>query len=194
MSETATLHQKLMQIQANLHAPKDSYNSFARYNYRSAESILKAVKPHLKTHGLTLTLSDQMKEVGGRVYVEAAATISDGTDKLTVTAAAREAENKKGADDSQITGATSSYARKYALCGLFAIDDNKDADNPDYHDPTARAGVDVEQVKKALSNAENLKGLQAVFAEAWKHADDKQRELIKEHYDQRKADLQAAQD
>lgn len=193
MSEAKTLHQKMMLIQANLQAPKDAWNSHYKYAYRSAESILKAVKPHLKEHGLILTLSDQMKDVGGRVYVEATAAISDGTDSLSVTAFAREAPTKKGSDDSQITGATSSYARKYALCGLFAIDDNKDADNPDYHNPTARAGVDVQRVLNDLSKAENLGGLKAVFAAAWHHATDEQRTEIKEKYDSIKADFLAAE-
>lgn len=187
MSKLTTLHQKLVHIQSNLHAPKDSWNNFARYNYRSAESILKAVKPHLKEHDLILMLSDQIKEVGDRVYVETTVTLSDGEKNISVTACAREAQTKKGADDSQITGATSSYARKYALCGLFAIDDNKDADAPDYHDPSARAGVDVDGALSDLNKAENLQGLKAILAAAWNNATDEQRIIIKKLYDQRKA-------
>lgn len=126
------LHEKLLAIQTKLKAPKGQYNSFGKYSYRSAEDILEAVKPLNAEQGLLLTITDEIKEVGGRIYVVATATVSDGTDELKVSAFAREPESKKGMDDSQITGATSSYARKYALNGLYAIDDNKDADTDEH--------------------------------------------------------------
>lgn len=126
------LHEKLLAIQTKLKAPKGQYNSFGKYSYRSAEDILEAVKPLNAEQGVLLTITDEIKEVGGRVYVVATATVSDGTDTLQVSAFAREPENKKGMDESQITGATSSYARKYALNGLYAIDDNKDADTDEH--------------------------------------------------------------
>ena len=126
------LHEKLLAIQTKLKAPKGQYNSFGKYSYRSAEDILEAVKPLNAEHGVLLTITDEIKEVGGRIYVVATATVSDGTDELKVSAFAREPENKKGMDDSQITGATSSYARKYALNGLYAIDDNKDVDTDEH--------------------------------------------------------------
>lgn len=126
------LHEKLLAIQTKLKAPKGQYNSFGNFNYRSAEDILEAVKPLNAEQGLLLTITDEIKEVGGRIYVVATATVSDGTDELKVSALAREPENKKGMDESQITGATSSYARKYALNGLYAIDDNKDADTDEH--------------------------------------------------------------
>lgn len=126
------LHEKLLAIQTKLKAPKGQYNSFGKYSYRSAEDILEAVKPLNAEQGVLLTITDGIKEIGGRVYVVATATVSDGTDTLQVSAFAREPENKKGMDDSQITGATSSYARKYALNGLYAIDDNKDADTDEH--------------------------------------------------------------
>lgn len=126
------LHEKLLAIQTKLKAPKGQYNSFGKYSYRSAEDILEAVKPLNAEQGVLLTITDEMKEIGGRVYVVATATVSDGTDTLQVSAFAREPENKKGMDESQITGATSSYARKYALNGLYAIDDNKDADTDEH--------------------------------------------------------------
>ena len=138
---------KLLQhIQSELKAPKNQVNTFGKYKYRSCEDILEAVKPLLASHGATLTLSDSMKEIGGRVYVEATATLSDGKDTLDVTAYAREPESKKGMDESQITGAASSYARKYALNGLFCIDDTKDADDtndhghPNQDQPSGKAG------------------------------------------------------
>ena len=126
------LHEKLLAIQTKLKAPKGQYNNFGKYSYRSAEDILEAVKPLNAEQGLLLTITDEIKEVGGRIYVVATATVSDGTDELKVSAFAREPENKKGMDESQITGATSSYARKYALNGLYAIDDNKDADTDEH--------------------------------------------------------------
>nr|DAO80226.1 MAG TPA: ERF superfamily protein [Caudoviricetes sp.] len=126
------LHEKLLAIQTKLKAPKGQYNSFGKYSYRSAEDILEAVKPLNAEQGVLLTITDEIKEIGGRVYVVATATVSDGTDELKVSAFAREPESKKGMDESQITGATSSYARKYALNGLYAIDDNKDADTDEH--------------------------------------------------------------
>lgn len=119
---------KLSSIQAALKAPKGQFNNFGKYWYRSAEDIVEAVKPILQTVGFHLILTDHVCEVGNRIYVKATATISDGTETYTATAWAREDESKKGMDGAQITGAASSYARKYALNGLFAIDDTKDAD------------------------------------------------------------------
>lgn len=124
-----TLIDKLAAIQTKLHAPKSQKNTFGGYNYRSCEDILEAVKPLLA--GLVLTITDEVTEVGGRIYVKATARLTDGKDAMTATAFAREAESRKGMDESQITGSTSSYARKYALNGLFLIDDNKDADSQD---------------------------------------------------------------
>lgn len=126
----------LQNIQQELKAPKGQYNSFGKYKYRSAEDILEAVKPLLGKHNAQLTLSDAIKEIGGRVYVEATATFTDGAETVTVTAYAREPSEKKGMDDSQITGTASSYARKYALNGLFLIDDTKDADTDEYAEQT----------------------------------------------------------
>ena len=128
-----TIYEKLMAIQQALKAPKDLENKFGGYKYRSAESILEAVKPLLAENKCVLLLHDSMEEVGGRIYVKATATLKDvatlpETQEITVSAFAREEESKKGMDASQVTGAASSYARKYALNGLFCIDDNKDSD------------------------------------------------------------------
>lgn len=123
----------LASIQKNLKAPKNQFNKFGGYSYRSCEDILEALKPLTAELGATVTISDEMVEVGGRVYVKATATLRCGEESISTTAYAREAETKKGMDESQITGATSSYARKYALNGLFAIDDNKDADDTNTH-------------------------------------------------------------
>lgn len=132
-TEKTMLHEKLVIIQRNLKAPKDLRNSFGGYNYRSAESILESVKPLLGESGISLTLSDELVNLGDRYYIKATASITDGTDTITTTSYAREEEVKKGMDGSQITGASSSYARKYALNGLFLIDDTKDSDATNTH-------------------------------------------------------------
>ena len=124
----------LLTVQMELKAPKSQYNKFGGYNYRSTEDILQAVKPLLKKDNDSLSLSDEPIMVGDWHYIKATATFTDKNDKTTVsTGYAREAANKKGMDDSQITGTASSYARKYALNGLFLIDDTKDADTDEYH-------------------------------------------------------------
>lgn len=124
--------ERLRKVQSELKVPKDLNNSFGGYKYRSAESILEAVKPLLNKNELTLTISDELLYIGERYYVRAVATLRFNDDTLSVSALARETETKKGMDESQITGSTSSYARKYALSGMFAIDDTKDADHDSY--------------------------------------------------------------
>ena len=126
--ETKKIYEKLAKVQAELKAPKGQFNSFGKYHYRSQEDILEAVKPILSRQGMTINLTDDIVIVGERYYVKSTATVSDGTDNISVTAFAREPSEKKGMDESQITGTASSYARKYALNGLFAIDDTKDSD------------------------------------------------------------------
>lgn len=126
--------EKLVMLQSKVKAPKDKNNSFGKYKYRSAESILEATKPHLQDLKLILTLSDDIKIIGDRVYVKAFAKLTDveSTEELEVSAFARESLVKKGMDDSQITGTASSYARKYALNGLLLLDDTKDADTNEH--------------------------------------------------------------
>lgn len=141
------MNDKLLKIQSELKAPKNQRNSFGNYNYRSCEDILEAVKPLLKENGLTLTISDEVVNIGTHNYVKATARLkasNDNTEGISTTAFAREAETKKGMDDSQITGSTSSYARKYALNGLFAIDDTKDADS---HDNRSQAPKKAQKAK-----------------------------------------------
>lgn len=128
----ANIFEKLLDVQAELKAPKSQYNSFGKYHYRSAEDIVEAAKPLCKTHGILLTLSDSVELSGDKHYIKATARVVDVADPsgvVEVSAYAREPIDKKGMDDSQITGAASSYARKYALNGLFAIDDTADADS-----------------------------------------------------------------
>lgn len=123
---------ELIMIQQGLKAPKGQYNSFGKYHYRSCEDILEAVKPLLDEQACTLTISDEIVLIGERYYVKATASLSNSSgDNKTSIAYAREPMDKKGMDESQITGMASSYARKYALNGLFCIDDTKDADTMD---------------------------------------------------------------
>ena len=128
-----SITETLSAIQTELSAPKGQFNKFGGYAYRSCEDILEALKPLLKKHNACVTISDEIVMVGDRYYVRATAILTAGGDSITATAYAREAEDKKGMDAAQVTGSTSSYARKYALNGLFAIDDNKDPDDNTQH-------------------------------------------------------------
>lgn len=143
--------EKIVAIQSELKAPKGQYNSFGKYNYRSCEDILEGVKPLLAKHGLVLTIQDGIELIGDRFYVKATATITDGKEQLSTEAYARESADKKGMDASQVTGATSSYARKYALNGLLAIDDTKDADTMDNSKKPAQ------QTQETVYNWQTLK-------------------------------------
>lgn len=132
MQEKMNIQEKLCKIQVELKAPKSQYNGFGKYKYRSCEDILEALKPMLEKYELTVNLSDNLVQIGDRYYVQAIAKITDNKslESLESFAFAREDETKKGMDGSQITGTASSYARKYALNGLLAIDDTKDSDYP----------------------------------------------------------------
>lgn len=142
------IYEKILCLQQELKVPKSQYNSFGGYNYRNAEDILETAKPLCKKYGLLLTLSDSLKVIGERYYVEATArviNIEESTETYAVTAYAREEETKKGMDGSQITGASSSYARKYALNGLFNIDDTKDSDTTNKGDTLPQNGKSMRQ-------------------------------------------------
>lgn len=160
MTETKTLRQKLVEVQALLKAPKDLENKFGGYKYRSAESILEAVKPLLHERGLYITITDQILNLGNRFYVEATVIVGDYIDGFVVQtkALAREAETKKGMDESQITGAASSYARKYALNGMFAIDDTKDADATNDHGKGPKENKLANQEEGQEAILDNLMG------------------------------------
>lgn len=145
------LTQRVGDIQHKLKAPKGQYNSFGKYNYRSCEDILEGVKPLLKEHNLALLIDDEIVQIGERYYVKATAKITDGREIVSATAYAREPDTKKGMDESQITGATSSYARKYALNALLCIDDTKDADTMDNSKKT------VQQTQETVYNWQTLK-------------------------------------
>ena len=145
------LTQRVGDIQHKLKAPKGQYNSFGKYNYRSCEDILEGVKPLLKEHDLALLIDDEIVQIGERYYVKATAKITDGREIVSATAYAREPDTKKGMDKSQITGATSSYARKYALNALLCIDDTKDADTMD------NSKKPVQQTQETVYNWKTLK-------------------------------------
>jgi len=145
------LHQKLLQIQSQLKAPKNQYNDFGKYSYRSCEDILEAVKPHLIEQELIMTITDELVSIDGWYYIKAIITLTDGTDAangtIEVSALARETETRPKFDSAQLTGSASSYARKYALNGLFLIDDTKDSDatNNRPQEPTAKITPKVSQ-------------------------------------------------
>lgn len=167
------IYEKLLSLQQELKCPKNQYNDFGKYNYRNAEDILEVAKPLCFKYKTLLFLSDEIKNIGNRNYVESTATfinIENPEEKITVTASAREEETKKGMDGSQITGASSSYARKYALNGLFDIDDTKDSDttNTGYEqpkkpaekkEPLTLATAEKKIVKRASGDEVQMKSL-----------------------------------
>lgn len=128
-----SIYAKLLEIQKELKAPKTQFNKFGNYYYRNCEDILEALKPHLDKNKCALVIKDSIEHIGDRYYIKAVVELIDieTGDKVESSALAREEETKKGMDSSQLTGSTSSYARKYALNGMFCIDDNKDADTQD---------------------------------------------------------------
>ncbi len=157
------IYEKLIKVQTLLKAPKSQYNNFGKYNYRSCEDILEAVKPILEEVGLTLLITDTIEIIANRYYVKAECTLIDTEDgsSLKTTAYAREAEEKKGMDVAQVTGATSTYARKYALNGLFLIDDTKDDDFLNNGEQYKNANETKSQQNKGLTEKQ-IKRLYAV--------------------------------
>ena len=151
MAEGKPIFAALMAVQAELKAPKNQHNSFGKYDYRSAEDIIEAVKPLLKDNGLFLNMSDDIVLIGDRYYVKATVKVVDVVtgESVQTSALAREAVQKKGMDESQVTGTASSYARKYALNGLFAIDDNRDADTDEYARQTSQSAAGARSQRNA---------------------------------------------
>jgi hypothetical protein len=164
--------EELARIQKDLKAPKGNFNSFGKYKYRSCEDILEAVKPIL--NGCVLTLTDEIENIGDRYYIKATVTLLGTDNSISVSAYARESLDKKGMDDSQITGTASSYARKYALNGLFCIDDTKDADATNTHGKTEDTEEEKEIVQKARTtkiDAIKIKSLETLAQEKGKTVD-----------------------
>lgn len=200
---SSEFYKRLAHIQAHLNAPKNQYNSFGKYKYRSCEDILEGVKPLLD--GLFLSISDEIVLIGDRYYVKAMATITDGTVSHSATAMAREDESKKGMDSAQVTGATSSYARKYCLNGLFGIDDAKDADTNEHkqqqgavsQNQTSKQPASAEQILKAFTDAAAKKNsteeLKQAFAKAWKMLEGTpEQQKAQDVYNIRKDELEGA--
>lgn len=195
---------RLATIQHALNAPKGQYNNFGKYHYRSCEDILEGVKPLLD--GLFLSISDEIVLIGDRYYVKSTATITDGETSHSATAMAREALDKKGMDEAQITGATSSYARKYCLNGLFGIDDSKDADSNEHKQQQNNAKPHQQQQKpkpapdaalaaftEAAMKKATLEELKQAFAKAWQMLDGTPEQAkAKEVYEIRKSELEGA--
>lgn len=152
------IYEKLTKIQAELKAPKSRFNSFGKYNYRSLEDILEGVKPILAKYNVSLFMQDGVTQVGDRYYIKADAYLYDPEDKsiVTTSAYAREEDEKKGMDGSQITGTASSYARKYCLNALFLIDDTKDADTDEYHTESEERSKAKKKEAKASSKEPDL--------------------------------------
>lgn len=190
---------RLIDIQNELKAPKNQYNSFGKYKYRSCEDILEGVKPLLKDKGLALVIQDDLELIGDRYYIRAIATIYDDEGKKVAetSAYAREEENKKGMDSSQVTGATSSYARKYALNGLFAIDDTKDADATNTHGkepekPTTKQSLteDDKDMIQVISKCETMDELKESWMEYYKLASsDFAKKELQKAKDKRKKEI-----
>jgi hypothetical protein len=145
------LNEALIAVQSELKAPKNQRNNFGKYNYRSAEDILEAVKPLLKANGLSMTISDSVEELGGMVVITSKVVVSDGTDAVEATAQAGVDPNRKGMDIAQSFGSSSSYARKYAMNGMFLIDDTKDADASNDHKPKGK--LLTNDIKKKMIDA-----------------------------------------
>ena len=190
------LTQKLIDIQTALKVPKNQFNKFGNYNFRNCEDILEAVKPLCNEKNLALVISDEMIEVGGRVYVKATAELMDSTEgvQIKVSACAREAETQKGMQDSQLTGSTSSYARKYALNGLFAIDDTKDSDATNKHGKEEKKAeqsqqepvlLTCEQLLTKYNSSKNkfeLKARKKKYAKDFKARTPEEQETLKKAY------------
>ncbi len=179
----ADLVKKLVAIQSRLKAPKNQYNSFGKYKYRSCEDILEALKPLANEQGCTITIEDSPIMVGEWHYIQATATLSDGYNSKSVKAYARESETKSGMDASQITGTASSYARKYALNGLFAIDDTKDADTMDNRpkvepNPEAKELAKVKAQLKQAKTADEIKNVLSLYL--YSELKEQVKELCKE--------------
>jgi len=152
-----SIYEKLRKVQNEVKVPKNQYNDYGGYKYRSCEDIVEAVKPLLLKHELTMIITDEIIMKGDRFYIKADAKITDGEDSIITTGWAREPLNQKGKDESQITGSASTYARKYALNGMFAIDDTKDADSLNKHGKGQNNGSPKQTNKTDSQDAEGLR-------------------------------------
>lgn len=198
MSELSFM-EKIIAIQFELKAPKNQYNNFGKYKYRNCEDILEALKPLLSKYGVLQTIKDDMVIINERYYVKSIVSITDGASSIETTALARESETKKGMDDSQVTGAASSYARKYALNGMWLIDDTKDADSMSTHESTAKTKVKrpaqkvsakefderLEDAKSTINDCSTMEELKL----AWLKLDKDQQTKLLKFKDQKKNEI-----
>ena len=188
------IYKKLMLVQSKLKAPKNQYNSFGKYSYRSCEDILEGLKPLLNEVEAIITLNDEVVNIGERFYIKAIATFIDIAtgEKVEVSALAREDETKKGMDLAQVTGSVSSYARKYALNGLFAIDDTKDSDSTNKHDKDKSSNVTNLNTENKWTNAKLTDSqIKRLYAIAYKKviAADKVKEQVLKKFNKDVKDL-----
>lgn len=172
---------ELFGIQTELKAPKGQYNKFGKYYYRNAEDILEALKPLLKAYKCSVNVSDEVVMLGDRFYIKATATIKNESGETeSAVGFAREEESKKGMDAMQLSGATSSYARKYALNGLFAIDDNKDSDTTNKHGKDNPNTPPKPNVDKLIKDTKDSKELKAVAKQHWSIMTDSQKNAFRD--------------
>ncbi|MEL0117975.1 MAG: ERF family protein [Opitutae bacterium] len=172
------IYKRLRNLQTELKAPKGQYNSFGKYKYRSAEDILEAVKPLTAKHGITMYITDDIEVMGERTYVKATVYVHDDEgNSIKVTSYAREEENKKGMDGSQVTGASSSYARKYALNAMLLIDDTKDSDATNdggsSDKQSAKGDGEKDYFKLAIDHIKNATDKESAYETVMKHYGDK---------------------
>ena len=187
-----TVYDKLINIQSELKAPKSQYNNFGKYSYRNCEDILEALKPLLKENKATIFISDDVVFIEGRFYIKSTVTFVDVEtgDKIVNTAYAREEESKKGMDGSQVTGASSSYARKYALNGMFAIDDTKDSDFTNQNESKSSSkpsnGLTESQIKRlfAIANKVNISAEDVKIVVAKSYGIHDIKKMNKQQYDE----------
>ena len=187
------IYKKLMLVQSKLKAPKNQYNSFGKYSYRSCEDILEGLKPLLNEVEAIITLNDEVVNIGERFYIKAIATFIDIAtgEKVEVSALAREDETKKGMDLAQVTGSVSSYARKYALNGLFAIDDTKDSDSTNKHDKDKGNVTNLNTENKWTNAKLTDSQIKRLYAIAYKKgiAADKVKEQVLKKFNKEVKDL-----
>lgn len=196
------IEEKLLKIQSEVKAPKSRWNEFSKFNYRSCEDILNAVKPLLEKNKCILKLEDSIEEIGGRIYVKATAMffdIEETSSSISSTAYARESESKKGMDDSQITGSASSYARKYALAGLFLLDDGNDADSQDNtaselkprtRKQSSKFAIDFDSIREQCEMIDDIESLTDYYKTLTAgNPSEKQLEAIKKIFTERKKKL-----
>lgn len=186
--DNQALVHRLIAVQSELKAPKSQYNSFGKYAYRNAEDILEAVKPLLAKNGLSMQISDSIHEVAGMIYVQASVRVTDGIEEVVTTAQAGIDPTRKGMDIAQSFGASSSYARKYALNGMFLIDDTKDADATNTHgkseqpkasSPAGGSDTFQQAVDYIKGSSDKAKAYSAIIGKYGSQFSDKQVEALK---------------